>query len=267
MLPVYKAISFRGIIQKGGRTKPWIILVQTDSGLEPYVVKLFETGLINFKDSVTNEVLGNVIAPEFNLSVPKAALIEMDDDFIHSIRNFEAVDILHSTDYRIKFGSELIDGSFQFNHVTFDVTEIKKLVEIDTVFAFDNLIRNSDRNRGRSNILIKRPNSYLIDHEMSFEIDDQTMDEVYKREWDSKYYSQHIFVNYLKESIFRHKKEYFGEFEECLRTLNLRKLQPYFSQLVQMGYSSDKHQLITDYLVKMKENSGKFVNILRGAIS
>jgi hypothetical protein len=267
LLPVYKAISFKGIIQKGGRTKPWIVLVQTNNGLEPYVVKLFEPGLINYKDSVANEVLGNVLASEFNLSVPKAALIDMDDDFIDSIRNFEAIDVLHSTDTRIKFGSELLEGAFQFNHTTFDISEIKKLVEIDTVFAFDNLIRNSDRNRGRSNILIKRPTSYLIDHEMSFEITDKSFDETYNYRWDTKFYSQHIFIDYLKDSILRHKKEYFGEFEECLRTLNVKRLMPYYSQLTELGYSGAKHPLITDYLVKMKENSTNFVNILRAAIS
>lgn len=46
MLPVYKAISFQRVLEKGGRTKPWLVLVQTEEKVAPYVVKLFETALI-----------------------------------------------------------------------------------------------------------------------------------------------------------------------------------------------------------------------------
>lgn len=43
MLPVYKAISFERIMT-GGRTKPWLILAETDNyGIQPYVMKLFDT--------------------------------------------------------------------------------------------------------------------------------------------------------------------------------------------------------------------------------
>ncbi|HEX8677926.1 MAG TPA: hypothetical protein VF700_11930, partial [Segetibacter sp.] len=60
MLPIYKAISFQAILEKGGRTKPWLVLVNTQQSYEPYVVKLFDTDFIEKRDPVANEVLGNI---------------------------------------------------------------------------------------------------------------------------------------------------------------------------------------------------------------
>lgn len=68
---------------------------------------MFKTELIELRDSVANEVIGNVLAKEFNLPVPKAALIDLDEDFIATLRNQELIQILDERDYRLKFGSEL----------------------------------------------------------------------------------------------------------------------------------------------------------------
>jgi hypothetical protein len=115
MLPVYKAISFQRVLEKGGRTKPWIVLVQTDQGIVPYVVKLFEPAFVEERDPVANEVIGNTLAREFGLPVPKAALIDLDEDFVSTIRNPRLLEVLDLRDGRLKFGSELLEGSIRFN--------------------------------------------------------------------------------------------------------------------------------------------------------
>jgi hypothetical protein len=145
MLPVYKAISFIKILDKGGRTKPWLVFVNTGSKIKPYVVKIFDTQLIEERDSVTNEVLGNIIAKEFELPVPQVAFIDMDYDSIQTFRDFTLIDLLGSTDDRLKFGTEYLEGFVQFNTALFAISESKKIIDIDSVFAFDNLIRNADR--------------------------------------------------------------------------------------------------------------------------
>lgn len=39
-LPVYEAIGFQQILEKGGHSKPWIVLINMKDSLKPYVVKL-----------------------------------------------------------------------------------------------------------------------------------------------------------------------------------------------------------------------------------
>lgn len=267
MLPIYKAISFNRVITKGGRTEPWVILVNAGNTLKPYVVKLFKTELINLRDSVANEVIGNVLAKEFNLPVPNAALIDLDDDFVGTLRNQELLEILEDRDGRLKFGSELLEGYFNFDSKAYNLNDVRKIIDIDSVYAFDNLIRNADRNGVlKPNILIKSNDAFLIDHELGFEIRDGIISEMMEWKWDKKFYEFHIFHNFLKTNPVKIKKEYFNEFEEYLKYLNVNNLDSYLTQLATNGFSTDKHKLIRNYLTEMKQNSSNFTNVMRSTI-
>lgn len=267
MLPVYKGVSFNRVITKGGRTFPWVILVNAENSLVPYVVKLFETPLIDLRDSVTNEVVGNVLAKEFNLPVPKAALIDLDNDFISTLRDFTLIDRLEQVDQRIKFGTELLEGYYNFDRTAFTLNDVRKTIDIDSVFAFDNLIRNADRNHElKPNILLKSNSAFLIDHELGFEIQPGIVKKMMNWEWDEKFYKYHIFYNFLRNSPLRIKREYFHEFEEYLKYLNVNSLSPYFQQLISYGFSNKKHIVITNYLHEMKQNSSNFVNVMRSKL-
>ncbi len=268
MLPVYKAISFSSIIKKGGRTEPWVMLVKADESIRPYVVKIFESDLIETRDSVTNEVLGNILAKEFNLPVPNAALIEFDENFISTIRNLSLLDLLDQRDSRLKFGSELLEGYINFDPSAFSLNDVRKIIDIDSVYAFDNLIRNADRKfKLKPNILIRSDKAFLIDHELGFErIGEEAINGMKEWNWDRKFCNYHIFEKHLKESPYKIKNEYFNEFEEYLKYLNIGTLAPYFNQLLTCGFSGKNHSLIRNYLTEMKNNSSKFVDVIRGTI-
>lgn len=266
MLPIYKAIAFDQIIDKGGRTRPWSVLVDTPDGIRPYVVKMFTNQLVTDRDSVTNEVLGNVLAPEFDLPVPKAAFIEMDEDFRRSIQDEDALVAFDMADDRIKFGTELIDGNVLFNS-RFTRAQASKMIELDTLFAFDCLIRNRDRNAAKPNLLVKSQSAYLIDHELGFEIGPDLITQFRRGEWEDRFYMHHICWNYLRRARRPGKLGYFNTFEEYLRMLNVKALGAYFQQLRGAGYSVDRHGLILKWLVEAKQNSGNFVTLLKGFIS
>jgi hypothetical protein len=85
-------------------------------------------------------------------------------------------------------------------------------------------------------------------------------------EWDKKFYESHIFFTFLKNSTVKQKKEYFNEFHEYLRLLNVETLKPYFEQLSNHGFSDKKYKFIHKYLTEMKENSSNFVNTMRSTI-
>lgn len=262
MLPVYKAILFDKIVDKGGRTNPWSVLVDTGQGLKPYVVKMFPTAMVDTSNSVCKEVLGNVLAREFDLPVPKAALIEMDENFHWTISDQEAQMKYEFVDERLKFGSELIDGNYLFN-TAFTKKQAAKMIELDSLFAFDNLIRNRDRGKGKPNLLVKGNSAFLIDHELGFEMDNNTLNNYLNGQWEEHFYTSHIFYNYLKKSRKATKAEYFEEFREHLRTLNVNKLNSYFQQLRREGFGTALQPILNAYLLEMKQNSATFVNLLK----
>ena len=262
MLPIYKAIAFDKIIDKGGRTKPWSVIVDTGNGVRAFVVKMFTTQLVEARDSVTNEVMGNILAKEFDLPVPDAALIEMDEYFRMTIRDTDALVAYDQADERIKFGSALTEGNYLFSP-TFTKAQAAKMIELDTLFAFDLLICNKDRRAATPNLLVKGKSAYLIDHELGFEIDSNTLAGLQHGKWDDSYYRNHIFWNYLKKSKPAKRIEYFNTFAEYLRTLNVNRLTTYFQQLDNHGFSTEKHQLIRDYLIGVKQNSSIFINFLK----
>ncbi len=266
MLPIYQAESFRRVLDKGGRTKPWLVLVRTEEGTMPYVVKLFEPDAIAGRDAVANEVLGNVLAREFQLPVPKAALIEFSDTFLATVGDPALLDVLGRADDRLKFGSALLDGFTRFDPTTFTAAEARRIIDIDSVFAFDNLIRNPDRKAIKPNLLVRSQEGYLIDHELGFEIDQATISELEKRTWPGKFYNWHIFHSYLKTAPVKQKAGFFNEFEEYLRLLNLNVLRPYLRQLEQIGYPTIKHSLILEYLYYCKRNSATFAMVLKSLI-
>lgn len=151
MLPVYEGLQFDRILEKGGRHKPWLILVNAENNLTLYVVKLFSFRETEKRDPVLNEVLGHVLAKEFGLKTPDAALINLDEEFIRSIDDPVIEEIFQNADPHIKFGSKYLYPVIEYRAGSLLAAEIKQHTEIDSVFAFDVLIRNGDRNNIRPN--------------------------------------------------------------------------------------------------------------------
>ncbi len=259
MLPEFEAIAFRSIIEKGAHTKPWLIEVDCFGTPTPYVVKLYTTDQNNSRNSTTAEVIGNIISSSFELSSPKAAFIHFPEDLRMKLP-LVCNEILDNVDDRIKFGTEYIDSNFPFIP-NMPKSQFSKHIDIDTLYAFDNFIRNSDRGDVKPNILLVKNGHYLIDHEMAFDIDENTIQKFNELNWEDKFGRYHIALNYLKRASKERKRQYFGTFLEYLRLLNINQLIPYFNQLENYGFSSNK-ELIIDYLEHIKQNSNNFVKIL-----
>jgi hypothetical protein len=266
MLPIHKAISFVAVLEKGGRTKPWLVLVHTGEQVEPFVVKLFDSEEIAVRDSVVNEVMGNVLAREFQLPVPQAALIEMGPDFIRTIPEPRLVTHLANFDHRVKFGSQQLQAVDRINPQGLSLADLRRMIEVDSVFAFDVLIRNPDRNFVKSNLLVRQNEAYLIDHELGFEITAGCGKELDDWQWKDRFYRYHIFYEHLKHASQGQKAEFFHEFQECLRLLNVDVLQGYWNQLADHGYPAGRRDLVMGYFEEMKQKSAKFVSLLKGLI-
>jgi hypothetical protein len=166
----------------------------------------------------------------------------------------------------LKFASEFIPGHYRFP-TDLDKKVVENIVDLQTLFAFDNLIRNRDRNKYKPNLLVLQNDSFLIDHEMGLELDEQTLLDFKNNFWDPRFISHHIAYEYLKNTSERSKTEYFNTFEEYLRHLNFSFLEPYLNQLGKLGYPTERHALLLEYLHEIKNNSTKFVNLLKLGIN
>lgn len=261
VIPIYKALDIIDVFSESvGRTRPWVILAQTKEGIKPYVVKLFTTQQISAQNSVTAELLGNLLAPEFELSTPKSAFIEFPETIKKNLGK-DLIQQLDNADERLKFATEVVEG---FNRFDAGIVkkEIAKRIEIDTLFAFDCLIKNQDRGQVNPNLLIKPETAYLIDHELSFGITQKNIDNLKANIIEPSFFNRHIFYRYLHKSTNSSKREYFETFHEYLRLLNTNKLNHVFSQLKSLGYETNE-EIIVNYINEVKHYSVRFVNLLK----
>jgi predicted Ser/Thr protein kinase len=260
-LPVYNALSFQEILEKGGHSKPWVILININDTLKPYVVKLYKTEDIEARNKMTAEVLGNILAKDFGLKAPEPAIINFTEDFRMSL-NVESEHILSDIDERPKFGCEFIEGANLFSPET-DRHTTNDIIDTALLYAYDYFICNRDRNFTKPNLLVKQQEGYLIDHEMALEISSEAKNNFLKEIWDSRY-QNHLFYKSLKETR-GDKSNLFDEFLLYLNSINFQKVEPFFYQLETLGFNTRK-QLIIDYWTTIQKKSNRFKTILTRSI-
>lgn len=217
MLNIYKATVPDRIAIKGGSTKPCIITLENDAGqlVGTYVVKVFRQNHILQTQPTNKEVICNVLAKEFDLSVPEMALVKVDSFIISELKNsghFDNVTILPGT----YFGSQFIENADDFS-VTPE--SFFNIWDLETIFAFDVLIRNVDRRVGKPNLFVKGEDFYLIDHELCFGASERTFKECLENGgWSfiNRKATQHLFLNALKASKDRLEFETFFYYLENL---------------------------------------------------
>ncbi len=261
MLQVYKAKKFVKVLEEGGHTRPWVIEVENEVQ-NRVVMKLYTTAQIESRNSITAEVIGNILAKEFDFSVPDILFVETTGNFFKTIENEKLQDTLLQTDERLKFASVYIDFSTKLRF-GFPIQLLEKNINLEKLYAFDNFIRNGDRGEGKTNMIIQNetPEIFLIDHEMAFDLDKDTISNFQHKKWEDRFSRYHFANSYLKEKL----QVDFSEFEEYIRTLNLNKLTPYFQQLEDYG-SNTQEKLIIEYLLHIKQNFMDFITLLKTTI-
>lgn len=264
LLPVYEAISFEERIEKGGSTYPWIVNVQTEAGIQPYIVKLFTSRHIQQYNPVVKEVLASALASAFDLLSPEPALVNFSRDFIKRLP-IERKEELKGKDQRTKFGCRYIEGATTYSP-TLNRNFFRRY-DVESIFAFDNLIQNVDRRLDKPNILLHDTDSYLIDHELSlYAISERLTSDFLQGSWRYNK-ARHIFYEFLKKGRKDAKNSYFETFMECLRHLNIRLLDSYVHTLEEHRYSVPELPTIKFYLGQIKNNHTAFVNLLRHSVS
>lgn len=221
MFPTYQARKLLKIIDaKHGHTEPWVILCESNEGLETFVVKVFTEEHLLEKPRVHGEFCGTWMAGEFELLTPEVAWIRFDQDFIQTLPP-ELEQKLDFHDDRLKFGSKVLN-SFQHFPPGIKNSQFEKYLPVDRLFAFDIFIRNADRGSHKPNLLLKpNENAFLIDHEYALEIGSSTISDIENSILPGRFSSTHIAYPVLVSGSANLKQHYFEEFEIYLSSLNL----------------------------------------------
>ncbi|MES2108366.1 MAG: HipA family kinase [Bacteroidota bacterium] len=266
MLNRYEAISFQGIIT-GGKTQPWLVLANVNGNAKPYIIKLFNQEMDYEGESVGREVMGNMLARQFNLDVPEFALIDICSVlFEQSIYNRKALDRFKSLKVKFAFGTEYLYPNLCFFYDILKSGPIKHNINFASIFAFDIMIRNTDRNFKRPNLLIHSNLAYLIDFESSFQLRKDPLEDVLVRTKTHTYYYMHVFHSLLSSCDAEKKETIFDEFINRLEAADFISLHAYIDELKNTGYVIHQHNHVINYLEAIKENRFLFSDALKSLI-
>ena len=268
MLPTYTATSIIEAPMKGGSTQPCLVVASAYNGVPigQYVVKIFKRRNIEQINGTAKEVYANVLARHFDLKVPTAALIEVGQWLIDDLKSREAYRNWDITE-GVYFGTRYITGGIDF---TEDVKHKVTIWEKENIFAFDALIRNVDRTHRKKNLFLAADTVYLIDHELSLDIQRSFNDYMRSNDWvfliKNPKGDRHLFFNdlttYNKKDTLN-----FDEFAENLRTLKPQLLIAEAEQLFEYGISVDDFPPIGKYLTSASQNTSIFINSLKNLLS
>ena len=219
MIPIYDFMhtSVESIPSNIGHTRPWIIFAKKGKDIKKFVVKLYTPEQVN-RFLLCKEIICNVLAREFELHRPEMGLIDIPED-VNIAPEFQ--EILLRADHRLKFATEIVENNQQFIP-ELEKSYVKQRINIEMLYAFDNLIKNADRGQQKTNLLMTKSDAYLIDHELAFRESEIRIPDINQFEIESKFTQNHIFYKYLCRTKKSEKVHLFEEFQEYLRVLNIK---------------------------------------------
>lgn len=257
-----KIVSIDGILE-GGSSKPLLITaINEDKIVNQYVMKVFKKDHIEQNYSVAKEIFISELCKEFNLECPEYALIKIDHSLLVDIYDKDFLDII---DEGYKFCSKYHGQYLIFNPLV-SLSFIKDY-DIENLFAFDNIIINTDRGgyRDKPNLLINDSNILLIDHELTIPfINNSSEDPNFFNYLRNYSYQKHILARHLKGLKF--KNNLFVEFFELLKTVNINRFSIIFDELDHFGVKYGDRDKIFVYLNWIKNNRTFISNHLIGII-
>lgn len=249
---------------KGGTTQPWEVLTVNKGALDSYILKGFDTLHVNQHDAVLRECLCNRLATQFDLFVPEIALLTADRRlFDSSPKDFQYIYLKDPG--RPKFGSKLLPPEFKSFDLNSHLSQLEQY-DIATIYGFDCLILNFDRNKRKPNLLINKDQIALIDHELSLETTSSALRNLINDE-DWRYpYQDHLFYKYLTELPESDKDTCFDTFNQYLCEARFEKLIQLKPVLFDAGFEVNRFDGYIDYLNLVQQKNSKFVQRLKDSI-
>jgi hypothetical protein len=164
MLPRLKAISVIKPLSSG-RTKPCLLVAQDEAGQEQEVVVKWRSGPETKDVGGICELIGSLLADDFDLPAPKSVLVDIEADFYRAIP-WPEISKLAQASIGLNFASTFLPSMTTWP--TGRPVPSGFRTRASEVFAFDALIDNPDRRTNKPNLLWSGDEIRLCDHEQAF---------------------------------------------------------------------------------------------------
>jgi len=151
---------------KSGRTKPVLMLCETDSDEAIEVFCKLSAGCFEGATSLAKEVVAACLAIDLNLPVPTPYLVEIPSALSSVVTDPDIAERLGASS-PVGFGSAKVANQFSVWISGSRVTESMLPSALGT-FVFDAVIDNADRKPSNPNCLVAGDRLHLIDHELAF---------------------------------------------------------------------------------------------------
>jgi len=244
----------------GGSTYPSLMTLSDSTGaiVGQYVVKVFSQNHIVQAQPTIKELVSNILASEFDLNVPDPVLVKVSQSNIDELKSsgkFKGKVLLPGLYFGCKYIENVHDYSPLLQDSSFDYWSI------ETIFAFDVLIRNIDRRERKPNIFLFEDQIYLIDHELCLGISDNSFLNFYENNgWSfiTNHATRYLFIDRIRRI---NAKEHlsFDTFFYYLSALNLN----FLDDIVEVFKEYEVEILnIKEYLYYVKTHSVLFKDLL-----
>jgi hypothetical protein len=269
LLPVFTASSLLEANLPGGTSRPWVVSVMTEEGLDSYVLKPFSKKDNQQLPYLNKEVYASFIAQELEIDVPEPALIRITDAFLETLEEDKRERIL-GLRQRLFFGCKFYEGYASLG-TGLDPKKFHNIQQ-DTIFAYDVLIRNFDRKKNKPNLLVSGAHCLCIDHDRSLDIQKTFGQYLDLRLWDNFTVvgdTAHLFHDTLKtrKRQARGKEVDFAEFKTSFKTFSTKTLDKVVDIMTDNGIFTDDYELVRNYLGEVSGDKERFYKLLNLLIS
>ena len=149
-----------------GRTKPALLVCETQAGEEVEVVAKFSANCDQGVTNLAREVIAACLAGDLGLPIPTPYLLDITPTWAASVSDATIRDnILRSAP--VAFGSALAGAQFSAWNDGIALRPAMVPVALAT-FVFDAIIQNPDRRFGNPNCLVRGDAFRIFDHELAF---------------------------------------------------------------------------------------------------
>lgn len=258
MIPILKPYGKPETLA-GGTTRPWLLNGLVDEQPEPYVVKLFTAHDIGQVNYVAKEVMGSLLADEFDLPTPDIAFFDLSDLNPDLLFDDQATQWAQA-DPKWKFASRSLHPAEELSPNM--GRRYLKDFEVVTIFSFDMLIWNLDRNDRKPNALLKDGSVWLIDHERAFPNGLNPAEQGYL----PGFYKEHLFYDDARY-FFKKDGTSLDTFAYYLTALNIRPLEAALNQLEDAGFLVEDEWRWIHYLQTLARQPKPFIDVIQNALS
>jgi hypothetical protein len=246
---------------ESGRTSPALFLCEDENGKSAgeYVVKL-RAGTEAGATGLCCELLASLLADELGLPRPTSAIVEIDPRIgdLLSPKDADVAAIIRKSG-GLNFGSKALSGGYCTWPVNKSIPA--SLIQIAAeIYAFDGLIQNPDRKANNPNLLWKRDEIYIIDHELAFSFLFQIG--AAGLPWElagqaGDFLADHVFGRDLKGKAFD-----LNRFKNALDGLTDFTLGALIDQ-VPIEWKNDHLSRIREHIAMVRDRSGEFIEQLK----